>query len=115
MRRVLIVEDETLIAGMLADWLAELGYEVVGPVRSVRDALEVIERSRVDAAIVDVRLTDGDSQPVAELLRSKSVPFVLASGRAAGDLGAHFKDAPRLSKPFDFDQLHMALEKLLSK
>ena len=115
MPRVLVLEDETLIAQILEDWLVELGFEVVGPASTVRDALQLIEHSDLDAAIVDVRLADGDSQPAAELLRSRSVPFVLASGRAGVELGASFKDVPRLSKPFDFDQFQTVLENLTAK
>ena len=115
MPRILVLEDEALIAEMLKDWIVELGFEVVRPASTVRDALTLIAQFDLDAAILDARLPDGDSREVAELLRSKSVPFAFASGRAATELEASFATVPRLSKPFDIDQLRSVLELLHRK
>ena len=115
MSRILVVEDEALIAQLLEDWLVELGFEVVGPAATVQDALALVERSNLDAAILDAHLQDGDSREVAESLRARSVPFALASGRSADELEARFGDVAKLSKPFDFDQLRSLLESLLGR
>lgn len=102
MPRVLVLEDEALIAEMLTDWLVELGFEVVGPASTVRDALSLIAQSDVEAAILDARLPDGDNREVAELLRSKSVPFAFASGRVSNELEAVLPALLRSQNPSTF-------------
>lgn len=105
MQRVLILEDEQLIAGMLADWLVEVGYEVCGLAKSVEGALELIGVAAPDAAILDLQLRDGTAYPVARALRLKDVPFVFATGRSSLEIEREFRNAPVASKPFDFPRL----------
>ena len=100
MPRILVVEDEALIALVLEDWLADLACETVGPAASAHAALGLIESTKLDAAILDVTLREGDSFAVAEALRARNVPFAFATGHGPASIDARFRDAPILVKPF---------------
>ncbi|MEJ0098106.1 MAG: response regulator [Bauldia sp.] len=80
MPRILLLDDEPLIAMMVADWLAEIGCETVGPADSVASALGFLDGEPLDGAILDVWLGDEDSFPVADTLRRRGVPFAFATG-----------------------------------
>ena len=108
-RRILIVDDEPLIAALLEDWLLELGYQVAGPACSVADALAILAGGGIDGAILDVTLGRETSYPVAEELRRLAVPFVFATGHSADHLEPEFQDAVTLAKPFDFADVQRAL------
>ena len=82
MTRILVIEDEPLIAMLLVDWLRELGYDPIGPASTVAKALDLIVGSAPDAAIVDVSLNGESCHPVAEALRERDIPFVFATGHA---------------------------------
>lgn len=103
--RILIVEDEPLIAEMLRDWVTELGCEAVGPAVSNMAALELLERGSVAGAILDVTVADGHSYETARALQRLGAPFVFATGHEAESIDPEFKDTPTLQKPFDFDSL----------
>lgn len=111
LRRILIVEDEPLIAMMLEDFLDIMGKEIAGTAETVGDALEVVERGGVDAAILDVNLRGGEkSWPIADALAKLGIPFVLATG---GDVVADaHQSRPVLSKPFTMDSVEKALGNL---
>jgi DNA-binding response OmpR family regulator len=79
--RVLVVEDETIIALTVADALADQGAEVVGPAASVREAFQIIRGVALDAALLDVNVADGEITPVAESLIAQGVPLLLYTGR----------------------------------
>ena len=114
MPRVLVVDDELLIAMMVEEWLSELACETVGPAHSVTKALELINSARPDAAILDVSLGAEESYPIADALRARQIPFALATGHSANDVESRFKDVPILSKPFDFDTVRLVVSKLTS-
>ncbi len=86
--RILVVEDEFLIALDLEVTLETAGYRVIGPALNVSAALQLLKADRPDAAILDVNLAGERVTPVAEALRAMSVPFILASGYVAADLQA---------------------------
>lgn len=113
-RRILILEDEGLVAMDLQDSLDDLGCAVVGPVRTVEAALSLIEGNALDAALLDVNLGDGQtSYPVAEMLRSRGIPFAFLTGYGAGSIDTSFSDNAVLAKPVDHSQLAETLEALL--
>jgi two-component SAPR family response regulator len=97
--KVLIVEDEWLIAATLEDTVAALGYEVIGPVPSVRDALGLIEREKLDFALLDISLGREKSFPIAERLKEAGVPFAFLTGYLAGNLPEAFVGISILAKP----------------
>ncbi len=109
MPRILVVDDEPMISILLADWLEELGYQILGPSRNVKSALALIEASPPDAAIIDVSLGGESSYPVAACLAKSHIPFVFATGSAEGSIDPAFMDARVLSKPFDFAAVREAV------
>lgn len=112
--RILIVEDEPLIAMMLEDFLEALGHEGAGTADSVATALPLVDRGSFDAAILDVNLRGGElCWPVADKLVESGKPYLLASGGQAEALpGAHAL-APVLAKPFTMDGVRDALDRLV--
>jgi CheY-like chemotaxis protein len=105
--RVLVVEDETLVAMLLEDMLADHGCEVAATVSRIAQALEAIahEELQVDAAILDVNLAGEPSFPIAQALAEKGVPFVFATGYGSGGLPETWRDRPTLQKPFSHDEV----------
>lgn len=87
-RRVLVVEDEYLIASDVAEMLGRAGVDVVGPVASVRDALDALD-PLPDVASLDVKLGDETSFPIADELTRRGVPFVFATGSPTDIPSAH--------------------------
>ena len=111
--RILLVEDEPLIAMMLEDFLDVLGKQVAGAADTVAGALAVIEGGGVEAAILDLNLRGGEkSIPVAEALAARGIPFVFATGGGDESVDARFRDRPCLYKPFTMDGVERALAEL---
>ncbi|MFB2564016.1 response regulator [Rhizobium sp. IMFF44] len=104
---VLVVEDEFFIAMELESVLTRSGFKVLGPASSVDQALDLLRNQRPDAAVLDVTLGGGKVTPVAVLLKSWDVPFVLASASDAAELARHdvLAEAPNLGKPTDMKRL----------
>lgn len=111
--RVLVVEDEPLIAMMLEDFIDALDKQHAGTADSVAAALPMIEQGGIDAAIIDVNLRGGEkSFPIADALAEKGVPFVFATGGGGEDIAPEHRDRPRLSKPYTMDGVEKALSEL---
>ncbi len=109
-RKVLILEDEMLVAMLLEDILMDLGHSVAATAGNIRQALEAIEQLPVDLAILDVNLPDGRSDAVAEALMAKKIPFVFATGYGAQGVAEDYRQAPVIQKPYDEDGLRHAIE-----
>lgn len=107
--RILIVEDEPLIALMLTDMLAELGFKVVASVTQVADALTFLANEPVDIALLDVNIGAQKIDPVADLLAARSAPFIFTTGYGSAGIPADHADRPILQKPFHVDDLAAAL------
>jgi CheY-like chemotaxis protein len=109
--RVLVVEDEPLIAMETEQMLARLGCDVVGPASTLAVALRLLDQEHFDFAILDVNLGRGErSTPVAEALQERGIPFVLSSGYTRSQLPEPvFRDVPQLGKPMDHRRLADAL------
>lgn len=111
--RVLVVEDEPLVALQIADTLTDAGFEVAGPAGSADEACTLIDEHRIDAAVLDFNLGDGTtSTPVAEILRNRAVPLVFVTGYTSEQLGRPVGDAPVLCKPITPSALLHALKQL---
>lgn len=95
--RVLVVEDDYFIAHRLAEELERLGVEVVGPFGDVDDAVEVVNDA--DAAILDVRIRNETSYPVADCLRGRQIPFLFYTGLQANSVPGRFASVPVYRKP----------------
>jgi CheY-like chemotaxis protein len=98
--QVLVVEDETLLAETLCDLLLKAGCEPVGPAANVAVALSLVETSRIDAAILDVRLMDEMSFAVAYALRARGIPLMFLTAYQRRDLPADLCDEILIEKPF---------------
>jgi DNA-binding response OmpR family regulator len=114
-RRILVVEDEYLIAIELKRWLMTAGATVIGPVPSVDQALDLIEDDTPDGAVLDVNLGDGDTvYEVADKLGAVGVPYLFATGDVKLAETSVYRHRPRLEKPFVEAELVRALVELFS-
>jgi CheY-like chemotaxis protein len=112
-RKVLLVEDEMLVAWLVGDMLAELGCAVVGPASSVNQALAMIDAEAIDAVVLDVNLNGQMSYPVADALAARGVPFVFSTGYDRDTLLEGYRTFPVLQKSFHLSELRDKLAKLL--
>src|SRR5918998_6506886 len=117
-KRVLVVEDEALVAMLVEDGLLDLGAKVVGPAATVDEALRLIEGAAsgggLSAAVLDLNLGGAAAWPVADRLAELGVPFVLATGYGEGRGRDAHPRAPVLAKPFGPDALTAAVEGLVT-
>jgi DNA-binding response OmpR family regulator len=115
MQKILVVEDEFMIAMDLRKALRHAGYEVLGPVPTVAEALAVIEKQRPDACVLDYGLRDETSAPIAEVLREQNVPFILSSAYKTEmiEWQQAFKGILNVGKPVQEDELLSALHSML--
>lgn len=111
-RRILLVEDEPMIAFALEDMVAELGHQVVGPAFRLAEALDLAASEAIDAAVLDVNLNEQSSYAVADVLRERGIPFLFATGYAEGGVDWH-GEAGVIAKPYGRAQLAEALAGLL--
>ena len=112
--RILIVEDEPLIAMMLEDYVLSLGHEVLGPCESVAQTLEAVESETFDLAILDVNLQGESVWPAATKLAEKGIPFVLASGGHVEPPPREFADIPLIHKPYTVDRVAPVIAEALA-
>jgi CheY-like chemotaxis protein len=114
-RRVLIVEDEYFVADDLVQAITQLGAEVLGPVPTRDEALDLLATvGKIDLAVLDINLEDEVVYPVADLLAARGVPFLFATGYSRALVPAEYQHVPRWEKPFNPQTLARALPKLLS-
>jgi DNA-binding response OmpR family regulator len=107
--KVLVVEDEGVVADLLEDMLEAIGYADVRHAATVDEALEEIEKSPPVIAILDVNLRGAPAHPVATRLRALEIPFVVATGFDPKKLPSSFNGAVVLRKPFQRQDLEAAI------
>jgi CheY-like chemotaxis protein len=113
-RRILVVEDEMMIAMLVEDMLSDLGCAVVGPVHALDTALAMAASEvGLDAALLDVNLGGTSVFPVADALRAKGVPAIFSTGYGDAGLRDSDRGSPVLQKPFRTDDLARALTEAL--
>lgn len=113
--RLLLVEDEYLFAFCIAELLEDMGADVLGPVATVADAMELIEKApEIDAAILDVNLGTEVVFPVADRLQALHVPFVFASAFERERMPARFRDVALCEKPLNVEIVRRAVAQLRS-
>jgi CheY-like chemotaxis protein len=111
--RVLVVEDEVLVAALLEDRLEAMGCHVIGPAAAIEDALELLKTEEIDAAVLDVNIGGKKVFPVADALAAKDIPFLFATAYgAAGVTDRHSRRAV-LDKPYHERALEHALRSAL--
>ncbi len=111
-RRILVVEDDALIAMLLEDMLSELDYVVAGTAAGLEDALVMAKEGDFDGAILDVSLAGKSSLPVARLLDEMNKPYMFATGYGALPEGMEGSGRRLLNKPYQLHQLEAALSSL---
>lgn len=113
-RRILVVEDEYFLAQNLLAELEEAGAVVIGPEATVADALQRIGvEPWIDAAVLDVNLAGEEAFPIADLLLTRAIPFVFASGYDAGLITLRYPGVVNCTKPFVFRHIKRSLEAVL--
>lgn len=112
-RRVLLVEDESMIAMLIEDMLLDLGCEVVVAMR-LDQALAQVHGRAFDLAVLDVNLGEARSYPVADLLAERGTPFMFATGYGLEGLEKAYQTVPVVQKPYQRAQLQHLLEHLLT-
>jgi CheY-like chemotaxis protein len=111
--RVLIVEDESLVALFVEDCLRDAGYDVVATASNLQQALVLARSLEFDAAVLDINLKGDFSFPVADLLFQRNIPFVVCTGYNTTDMPLAIRTALALSKPVEPKRLTAALAKCM--
>lgn len=113
-RRVLVVEDESLVAMLLETILEDMGCVPVGPASTVDEGLEMASSDEpLDAALLDVNVAGKQVFPIAEALKARGVPFVFSTGYGEGGLPDEWRGQPTLQKPFTEAAVRDALMKAM--
>jgi CheY-like chemotaxis protein len=107
--RILIVEDEPILAFALEEFLTSAGFEIAGVMGRLPTALDAIENLVFDAALLDANLAGVSAAPAALALKARGVPFVVVSGYLPEQQKSAFSGGPRLQKPCRPDDLLRAL------
>jgi CheY-like chemotaxis protein len=110
--RILLVEDEMLVAGMLQGMLSDLGYVVTGPAADASEVIEILDREAVDAVVLDINLNGQMSYAIADELAARGIPFIFSTGYEPQSLPANHAGRPVLKKPFRRSALGSALADL---
>ena len=112
-KRILLLEDEMLIAMELEATVEDRECMVVGPVASCSAALKLLDVQQVDAAILDFVINDGRCDSVADELDRRGIPWALSTGMDVAILGHRYQAVPLIAKPFTASQIDMVLDRLL--
>jgi DNA-binding NtrC family response regulator len=113
MARVLIVEDEPLIALEMETSLSEAGHEIAGSAASIEKALAILDDHSCDVVILDSNLQGERPEPIATALRRSGTPFIVVSGYGRTSLPECIRDAPFVPKPFESEALVRAVKRVL--
>ena len=114
-RRVLIVEDEAMIAGWIESILRKGGWSIVGPIATLERALATIERERFDAALLDIRINGHDAYAVADVLMKRRIPFIFVSGFTRKQMPAAYRHCAYIAKPFTPDAMLALLDEIVGR
>jgi len=113
-KRILLVEDEAMIAMLVEDMLDDLGFETVGPALHLESALHLAETEQLDAAILDVNMGDERSYSVAAILNRRGIPYIFATGYGVDGIEAGHSPAHVLQKPYLEFEIESVLRAVLS-
>lgn len=102
-----------MIRMMMSDMLEDLGHGVSAEAGDVAEASKLAETAKFDLAILDMNLNGQTVIPVAEILETRGLPFIFATGYGAGGLPEKFRNRPALQKPFKMDTLKQAIDEAM--
>jgi DNA-binding response OmpR family regulator len=111
---ILVVEDEFFIAALIEDALSAVGFQIIGPVPRLADAIEVAKAKTFNAALLDIELAGGEEVfPAAEILAERGIPFAFVSSRPKHQIDRRFVVRPVLQKPFSTPDLQALATSLI--
>ena len=113
-RRVLIIEDEMLIALMLQEMLQEVGLIVEGVASTLPAGLDMARNAEAQLAILDINLNGQEAYPIAEVLQGRGIPFIFSTGYGAGSVKPPYVSVPQLLKPYQQETLSAAIQAAFS-
>ncbi len=113
--RILVVEDESLVAMLLEQMLEELGFGAIRIASSLSEALDALEQERPDLAALDVNVRGEPIFPLAAALAARRAPFVFVTGYGAQGLSAEWQGRPVVQKPFSLESLEAGLRAALAQ
>lgn len=108
-QRILLVEDEVLVAMLIEDMIDGMGLQHVATASRLDQALELVQNLEFDAAILDVNLAGKRSFPIADILKERGIPFVFATGYGQDGIVEDHRNVPVLGKPFRRQDLERIL------
>jgi CheY-like chemotaxis protein len=111
---VFLVKDDVLIRMMVADMLEELGYRVAAEAGEIDEALKLAHSTDFDFAILDVNINGKVISPVADVIKTRNLPFIFATGYGCSDLPEEHRDHPALHKPYQIGTLARTIEATLN-
>jgi CheY-like chemotaxis protein len=109
--RVLIVEDEAMVAMLIEDFMIDLGCDIVGVAGTLEEGLAMVQAlgTDLDGAVLDINLGGAKVFPIAELLDARGIRFVFATGYDAPEIDRRYADRPVIAKPYRLDALEALL------
>ena len=114
--KILVIEDAFLLRELVCDYLLDCGLEPVGPASRLQEGCNLARERELDGAILDVKLREGPSFPIAAILKARGIPFVFVTGyHERSQIPPEFRSAPLVCKPFDDDELGAALNLILGR
>ncbi|MBV8840355.1 MAG: PAS domain S-box protein [Alphaproteobacteria bacterium] len=114
-RRIIVIEDEPLVAMDLETRLIEAGWTVVGVAGTLEQARKLVANAECEAALLDVNLAGRPVDELAAVLRRRKIPFAFATGYGRSALPAGFREGPVLTKPFSSEQLSAVVSTLVAR
>ncbi len=114
-RRILVVEDEPLIAMDIEAELTSRGWEAVICVGTASAALKLLDTEEITAAVLDINLRGSKSFQIADVLERRNIPFLFLSGDSGESRPDDLKGRPLLSKPINYQHLHTVLDHEVNK
>lgn len=115
MAKVMLVEDEDLVAMLAEDMIEALGHTMCASAATLSEGVRLAEQADIELAMLDVNLRGLLSFPIADILTARGVPFFFASGYTAQAIEPRFAGVPRLQKPFTLDELKNMLNATLTR
>jgi two-component sensor histidine kinase/two-component SAPR family response regulator len=100
-KRLLLVEDEALVASMMTEALNEIGFEIIGPFGKMDYRLGAAVSGEIDAAILDVNIGGELVYPIAEILAARAIPFAFVTGYSEDNIDKKFANVPVMQKPVE--------------
>ncbi len=113
-RRVLVVEDEVMVAMYVEELLCDLGYDTVVVATGLDQALSLARQDAFDFAVLDINLNGRQSFPVADVLRARGIPFIFATGYGRSGVEEAYRDTITLMKPFERSDVQRAFARTLA-